>query len=247
MSLFFKPYAALARALATVLFLAGCAGSTVLTHTSTPALVVYGSGAPAVGGSAASPSGAPMLTPPDGLTFGSVASFTIKLYALYVSTSGDCSSPVLVQDLGTAGVDKDFMTNPVLFEGTPAAATYPCVMFKMSDVLRSRPSSTFGGCTLGTEYTGDIYRAGDSAWVDVNLNPIVATGSDTVPSNDHVTIFITRDTVAALGRGINHGQLVPLGASLIVPGQLTFHVDASHAMATDGTRCGMEKPVFWFQ
>ncbi len=122
-----------------------------------------------------------------------VASFTLTLYALYVSTSGNCSSPVLVQDLRPAGVDKDFMTNPVLFEGTPTAATYPCVMLKMSDVFGSRPSSTFGGCTLGTEYTGDISSAGDSGWVDANLNHIVATGSDSVPSNDNVTIFITRD------------------------------------------------------
>src|SRR5205814_709697 len=105
------------------------------TGGSTPALTVYGSGAPA---------GASFRTMPDsGVTFGGAASFTITLYTLYVSASADCSSPVLVQDHGAAGLDKDFMTGPVLFEGSPAAGTYPCVMFKMSDVLRMMPSSTF--------------------------------------------------------------------------------------------------------
>lgn len=246
MSVLFARFSAFTRAVATVLFLGGCAAGTTATSTTAPALVIYGSGAPA-GGPGGVTKGAPYLSPPPGSTMGGAASFTITLYSLYVSTSRDCSSPVLVQDLGAAGVDKDFMTNPVLFEGTPAAATYPCVMLKMSDVLRMKPESTFGGCTLGTEYTGDIYRTGDSGWVDINLNPVVATGTDSVPSNDHVTIFITRDTSAALARGINRGQLVPLLSSLVVPGQLTFHVDASQAVATDGVRCGMEKPVFWFQ
>jgi len=221
------------------LTLAGC-DSAANTSGDSPALVVYGSGGPATGASFRAP-------PDSGVTWGGAGSLTIKLYALYISASTDCSSPVLVQDLGAAGVDRDFMTNPVLFEGTPASGTYQCLMLKMSDVLRMTPSSTFGGCVLGTEYSGDIYRDGESDWVDVNLASVTGHGTDEVGVDDRVTIFMTRDTAAAVARGISSNQLVQLQSSLIVPGQSTFHMDASNAVATDGVHCGIEKPVVSFQ
>ncbi len=224
-------------AVLAALALSACADAASTTN-ATPALVVYGSGAPA---------GASIRMGGDsGVTWGGANSLVIKLYALYISANADCSNPIEVQDLG-AGVDRDFMTNPVLFEGTPTAGTYPCVMLKMSDVLRMKPATSFGGCVAGTEYAGDIYREGESDWVDVNLHPVVGTGTDDVPNDDHVTIFMTRDTSAALARGISTHQLVQLQSSLVVPGQSTFRMDASNAVATDGTRCGIEKPVTSFQ
>jgi len=213
------------------------ADTTTPTTPATPALVVYGSGSAAASLHMDGDSGA---------VFGPAGSLTIKVYALYISTSADCSSPQLVQDLGTAGLNKDFMTNPVLFEGTPAVGTYQCVMMKMSDVLNMKPGSTFGGCVAGTNYSGDIYRAGETDWVDQNLTPIVGTGTDSLPSDDHVTIFMTRDTAAAQARGISNHQVIHLTSSLVVPGQTTFHMDASHAVATDGVQCGIEPPVMSF-
>jgi len=226
-------------AILAALTLSGCSEAVSTGSDGTPAFVVYGSGAPA---------GASLRDGGDsGAVFGPASSLTIKLYALYISANADCSAPQLVQDLGAVGADKDFMTNPVLFEGTPAAGTYQCVMMKMSDVLRMKPGATFGACVSGTEYTGDIYRDGESDWVDSNLNPIVGTGTDEAPVDNHVTIFMTRDTAAAIARGISHNQLVPLQSNLIVPGQTTFHMDASNAVATDGVQCGIEKPVMSFR
>ena len=75
---------------------------------------------------------------------------------------------------------------------------------------------------------------------------IVGSGTDEAPVDDHVTIFMTRDTVAAAARGISQHQLVALQSSLVVPGQTTFRMDASHAVATDGTQCGIEPPVMSF-
>lgn len=225
--------------MAAVLVLGACsAADTTTPGGSTPALVVYGSGTAA---------GASLKMDGDsGITFGPAASLTIKLYALYISTHADCSSPQLVQDLGAAGVDKDFMTNPVLFEGTPASDTYQCVMMKMSDVLNMKPGATFGACVAGANYAGDIYRAGESDWVDVNLGHITGTGTDDVPADDHVTIFMSRDTAAAMARGISPHQLLPLQSSLVVPGQTTFRMDASNAVATNGVQCGIEPPVMSF-
>ncbi|MES2305674.1 MAG: hypothetical protein V4558_09205 [Gemmatimonadota bacterium] len=204
-----------------------------------PALVVYGAGSAAA---------ASLLNDPgQNLTFGPASSLTMKLYALHISANADCSNPVLVQDLGAAGVDKDFMTNPVLFTATPASGTYQCVMFTMSDVLKMKPGTSFGGCVAGTEYAGDIYREGENDWVDVNGNSITGTGTDEVPVDSHVTIFFTRNVAAAQARGISENQLVELQSSLVVPGQSTFRMDASHAVATDGVQCGIEKPVVSFQ
>jgi hypothetical protein len=228
-------------AIAAALTLGACGADspTLPPTTGEPALVIRGAGGPAA---------ASLLdNPGEGGLFGSAGSLTIKLYSLYISANADCSSPVLVQDLGASGADRDFMTNPVLFSGTPAAGTYQCVMMQMSDVLRMKPSTSFGGCLAGTEYAGDIYRTGENDWVNQNLTPIAGTGTDELPVDSHVTIFMARDTAAAIARGISTHQLVQLQTNLVVPGQSTFRMDASNAVATDGVRCGIEKPLVSFR
>ena len=139
------------------------------------------------------------------------------------------------------------MQNPVLFTGVPAAGSYQCVMFRMSDVLRMTPATTFGACVAGTDYVGDIYRDGESDWKDVDLNLVVGHGTDSVPVDDRVTIFFTCDTTAALARGISQNQLVLLESDLVVPAQSTFYMDAHDAVQTDGVDCGLEKPHTSFE
>jgi hypothetical protein len=200
------------------------------------ALTVYGTGA-------AAPAAVAPLTgeTPDDAIFGAASSLTIRLYALWISPNTDCSAPVLVQQYSAAGTDKDFMLNPVLFQGTPSSGSYQCVMLKMSDVLRMKPSTSFGACAAGVEYSGDIYRDGESDWKDVNMATVVGTGTDEVPIDDHVTIFMTTDPAAALARGISEHQLVALLSPMVVPGQNTFVMDASHAVMSSGANCGLEK------
>jgi len=178
---------------------------------------------------------------------GSPSSVKIRMYALWISTHSDCSAPLLVQTYGTAGEDKDFMQDPVLFAGEPAAGGYQCVMFKMSDVLRMTPATSFGACVAGTEYAGDIYRDGESDWKDVDLNVVVGHGTDVAPVDDHVTIFFTRDTALARARGISSNQLVLLESDLIVPAQSTFYMNGHNAVQTDGVDCGFEKPRTSFE
>lgn len=204
----------------------------------TPTLVVYGAGAAAA---------SVMEGPDSNAQFGPASSLVLKLYQLHISANADCSSPVLVQDLGATGADRDFMAHPVLFSATPSTGTYQCVMFTMSDVLKVKTATTFGGCVAGTEYAGDIYREGESDWLDVNGNTVIGTGTEEVPVDSHVTIFFTRDPAAAMARGISEHQVVELQSSLIVPGQSTFVMNAANAVATDGVRCGLEKPEVSFQ
>jgi hypothetical protein len=170
----------------------------------------------------------------------------IGMYALYVSEHADCSEPVLVQDYGTAGEVKDFAANPVLFTGEPVAGTYPCIAFRMSDVLFMQPERTFGPCDASVVYDGDIYRDGESDWIDVDGNPIVGHGGDGLGQgvDDHVTIFFSADPTAALARGISPNQLVGMNQPLVSPGQSTMYWDMSGAVQDEGGQCGiLPRPI----
>ncbi len=173
------------------------------------------------------------------VTSGTPASLTLTVHTLYISSNDDCSGMVLVQDYGATGSPKDFMQNPVLFSGSPAAGAYKCVAFRMSDVISMRPATSFGACVSGVEYLGDIYRAGESDWKDVNLATVVGTGTDSVPANDRVTIFLARNAPAAVARGLSVHQVIPLSSDLVVPAQTTFYWDATGTVQTDGVSCGV--------
>ena len=170
---------------------------------------------------------------------GDPAALRIGVYALYISPTADCSSPVLVQDYGATASEKDFAANPVLFSGSPADGAYQCVAIEMSDVIKVVPDTTFGPCIAGTEYPGDIYRAGETDWKDVGLNQIIGTGSDSMPADDHVTILLTRDTATAIARGFSSNQTLSLGSDLIVPGQATFYWNGQGTVTDDGGQCGV--------
>lgn len=186
-----------------------------------------------------------LLDPGTGPT-GDPASLSIGVYALYISPNADCSALVLVQDYGTTAEVKDFVGSPVLFTGSPDAGSYPCVAIEMSDVITVVPDSSFGDCVAGVSYPGDIYRDGETDWKDVDLNPIIGTGSDSFPQDNQVVIFMTRDTSAALARGISGNQLIQLGGDLVVPGQSTFYWNGQGSVVSEGGQCGVNpgRPEF---
>ncbi len=197
-----------------------------------------------VRGSAGSPPGPSILarsafSPARLVQTGDPGALRIGVCALYISPNADCSSPVMVQDNGATASVKDFVSNPVLFTGSPAIGSYQCVAIKMSDVFRVEPATTFSVCTAGTEYAGDIYRAGETDWKDIDLNPIIGTGSDSVPADDHVTIILTRDTTAAQARGFSTNQTLELSSDLIVPAQTTFYWNGQGTVTDEGGHCGV--------
>jgi hypothetical protein len=170
---------------------------------------------------------------------GDPASLRIGVYALYISPNADCSSAVLVQDYGMTPHLTDFVGNPVLFTGSPDAGAYQCVAVKMSDVITVSPDTTFGVCVAGTQYSGDIYREGETDWKDINLNPIVGTGTDSVPADDQVLIVMTRDTTAAQMRGFSTSQVLTLSSDLVVPAQSTFYWNGQGTVTDEGGQCGV--------
>ncbi|MEO8198973.1 MAG: hypothetical protein ABI679_00495 [Gemmatimonadota bacterium] len=228
----------------------GCAGSPTSAGDVSSLTIVGAAFAPCGGFTNAARANCaprPEHGPPDStVATGDPASLTIGMYALYISPNDDCSSPVLVDDYGATASDKDLVANPVLFTGNPANGSYRCVMLKMSDVIRMKPLTSFGTCVAGTEYAGDIYRDGQTGWKDVDLNPIVGTGTDSLPADDHVTLFMTRDTSAVIARGVSGNQAITLGSDLVVPGTTTFFWNGQGSVVDEGGQCGINpgRPSF---
>jgi hypothetical protein len=198
---------------------------------STPSLTVTGSaGAPPA-----------LFSNASFVTSGDPSAVRMGMYALWISSNGDCSAPTLVQDYGDAGEVKDLVQNPVLFSAEAAAATYECVIIRMSDVVGFESASSFGTCEANVAYEQDIYREGQTDWKDADLNPIIGTGTDSVPSNDHVALVMTTDTTAAIARGFSSNQVIALASPLVVPGQSTFYWNGQGSVTSEpGYPCGLQ-------
>jgi hypothetical protein len=189
---------------------------------------------------------------------GDPTSVKINFIAFYVSANADCTGAVEAANLGSP-VSKDLYQSPVLFTGSPAAASYPCVIIKMQDILTFTPDAAAvtahtPDCASGTEYTGEIYRAGQSdsnLWKDETGAAITATGDGTKAGigADTVTIFATTTPSAATAGalGVHTNQLLTLTSALVVPGQTTFVADFSDKVDGGGGDCGLEKGTFKFQ
>jgi hypothetical protein len=169
------------------------------------------------------------------------------MYTLYVSPNTDCSAAIQVQDYGATPLVQDMLAGPTLFSATTVPGTYRCVAFRMSDVIHVSPATTFGNCIAGTDYALDIYRLGETDWKDIDLNPIIGSGDRTMPVDDHVTIVITEDTLAAVARGFAPTQVLLLTSDLVVPGSSTLYWDATGTMVDTGTRCDANPGVVSFR
>ena len=165
---------------------------------------------------------------------GSPTSFTMTLYQAWISANTDCSSPVLIEDHGAAGTVVNLSTSPILFSGTPAAGSYPCLIIVASDNLKFTVNTTAVTAHVGcidttTINVHDTYRHGepdDGTWIDLDGNPIDATGSRAAPGVDKVTTFATTDTatvVAGIGSTPAHmNQVLLLTSPMVVPGSVTL-------------------------
>ena len=165
--------------------------------------------------------------------------FKMGFYQLYLSSATDCSGPNLLHNYGVR-TDFDLVTGPTLFTVTGApSGTYPCLIMRISDILEFVPSADFGPCVAGTTYHTDIYRAGETDWVDVAGNMITGTGSDASPMDDMVDVFFSTDPSAVLGRGYSPNQVGLLGAAAVIPGSSTFYFNGSGGVTDEGGSCRM--------
>lgn len=190
---------------------------------------------------------------------GSPTSFTMTLYQAWISANADCSSPVLIEDHGAAGAVVELSSSPILFSGTPADGSYPCLILVASDNLRFTVDAIAVGAHLGctdttTVYTQDVYRAGDAGWIDLAGSPIIATGSRAAPGDDRVTYFIsTNPAVVVAGTAstpAHMNQVLSLTSPMVVPGTVTLHqnwvdgIDNDNDLITD--YCTLEEGSMGF-
>ena len=186
------------------------------------------------------------------------SSLKLQVYAVMLSTSPQCSSPVTVFSSTTA-TEVDFLASPTLGSGNPPDATYNCVIIKMSDLIKFTPSSTSGLCNAGTQYIADVCRTdngGTTQGPDAIGAPSACTGTDAAPVSDSVYLYLTTNPSAGTGgntfmqpTGASSTNGLNLTAPLVISGtsRSKFIVNATGKVGDDGVTCGMHPPVFGFQ
>lgn len=202
-----------------------------------------------IDGSAWAP-GAPSMSPlgaPPGTPTGDPASLLLGMYSLYVGKNADCSQMTLVEDHGATPKVFDMVQNPVLFSVNPANGSYLCVALRMSDVLTAKSKTSFGSCVAGVAYTTDVYRAGQTGWVDTAGAAIVGHGTSAAPVDDHVTIVLTTDPAAAIAHGYLEDQVIALGSKLLVPSKTTLFWGGAGTVTSTASGCGIEQGSPKFQ
>jgi hypothetical protein len=187
------------------------------------------------------------------------SSLKMKVYGVYASTSPQCTNPINVF-LKSAGDYVDFLQGPALGGGDLPDGTYNCVIIKMSDVIKHTPKVTNSSCVAGTEYTGEVCRAGEGGGVATALDgtPIVCTGDGTTTGagDDTLFMFLTTDPAASTGKrafelplAAGDGKGIKLGAPLVISSttKAKFVVDASGGVVAAGGECGINPPKFRFE
>lgn len=187
------------------------------------------------------------------------SSIKLQVYAVMLSTSPLCTSPVTVFS-SVAPTELDFLAQPKLGSGNPPDGTYHCVVIKMSDLIKFTPTGTEGTCTAGQQYTADVCRTdngGTTQAPDAAGAPAVCNGTDAAPVSDAVHLYLTTNANAGTGgqtflqptsTGSTNG--LNLTAPLVIAGtaRSKFIVNATGKVSGgDPNGCGLDPPIFGFQ
>ena len=186
------------------------------------------------------------------------SSLKLQVYAVMLSTSPQCTSPVTVFS-SAAATEVDFLAAPTLGSGNPPDASYHCVIIKMSDLIKFTPSASAGLCVAGSQYTADVCRSDNGGMTrapDAVGAPNACSGTDAAPVSDTVYLYLTTNAAAGsdgntflqpTDPGSGHG--LNLTAPLVIAGfaKSKFIVNATGKVGDDGVSCGMNPPVFGFQ
>lgn len=249
---------------AGALLLAACGGGDSGAPPATASLVIKGSMSRTQ--SAASPAGwqralawlAPRTARAQATTAGSPLSMVLTLHALLIGTNADCSGPYITVQTFSPPREVDLATNPTLFEGSPPAGTYRCLILEADDILAARPDAAAqaafpGQCIVGVTHVTDLYRAPDTDYRRPDGTPINAAGTRAAPVRQRVFFFASTDRNAAISRpnGPSATQTLVLTSPLVIPTQTTFYLDATDGMlggTEDGVNfCVVEAGVMGFR
>ena len=200
---------------------------------------------------------------------GDASSATVKIYKAYMSTSGDCSSPVVFLDAENDPTDfpngyaaVDFIKNPTIGSGSIADGAYKCVIFKMSDRLTFVSAYSDGDqCVDGTTYTVDLCNTSsqnaetgatvacsdntdDAVWVYFSTySAFVETGSC-----EDCNTFVPPASNGDAKHALKLDNEVTLSSDII--GTLVFGTAGkvvTESMTEGGFRCGLQPPDMSFR
>ena len=185
------------------------------------------------------------------------SSLKLQVYSVMLSTNPQCTNPTTVFS-SASPTEVDFLAAPTLGSGNPPDATYNCVIIKMSDIIKFKPSSTSGLCDAATEYVADVCRSDNNGSTQApdSSTRIACSGTDAAPHADAVYMYLTTNASAGTGGEVflqpteaGSTKGLHLTAPLVIAGtaRSKFIVNATGKVGSDGVSCGMNPPVFGFQ
>jgi len=198
------------------------------------------------------------------------SSVKLKLYKFAVSTSADCSDPVII-DIVDDPEYQEMNGVTLIDDAAIASGTYPCVILEMSDHVKFTPEVATGSCTT-TEITRDVCQPrGDDENPEEEVihrltdeGEIITTATCTT-GDDRVTLWLTTarellteeeeesledservHNIMEKPNGTSGGD--HLSAALIVSGETVgrFKADFDGKVTGDREECELQKPVWGF-
>ncbi len=173
------------------------------------------------------------------VTSGSPKSMAINVHAYYLGTKADCTDLKPMLDYGIGSEGYDLYRDPLLFSSNPAPDTYRCIALKIKDTITVRMNSIALSswpdvCQENVDYDKDLYLASSSqVWKDVSGNPVTATGTETTPSENLITLFATTDSSQAISGslGLASSQVFTLSSPITLPAKITFYIDYTEGVS----------------
>ncbi len=237
-----------------VLAMSACVGSG-----SSDALTIYGTTGSTVSASDAATS-AVKAGQWGSQGVGAPTSVKIRLYAVYLGASNDCSDVDLVtpvQDYGADGQEFDLaVETPEIASGNPAAGEYNCMIMKMSSVISFTPdeiaAGAYSSCTQ-QEHQFPLARAGDGEYLDLVGNAITYESTLLNPVAQTLYIFASTDTTQIPDTRAGVYQRLAMAEALTVPGSSYFIMnfddrieEMNNAETGDQPLCTLESPQMGF-
>lgn len=177
---------------------------------------------------------------------GNPSAVNLKILAAWVSPNAGCTDPVQIFS-NPSGTYKDMMAHPTFGAGTIANGTYPCVIFKLSDAIKttSAYNSTSGHCVAGTEYVQDIFRSPETSSCPDGTS---VSGTTNALGAEQTPCVYFR--VGGTGGGaFDPAHAIPITSAWTVASDSdgTFVMDFTGKQVDSGVDCGVDPPVMSFR
>ena len=191
------------------------------------------------------------------------------VYQFAVSTSEDCSNPVIVIDNGDTPSSFDMLESPEIGKAVVPDGTYPCVILVMSPQLTVTPSTDDGSCEEGTSFVQNVCGGNGSDGRTVDLDGEVQTCGE---STDKAYLYLSTlstltDAYEEVEENCDRDEGddsscnsfeppssdskalgVPLGAELVVSGDAVgvLTLGDLDVQEEGDDECGLQRPSFTF-